>query len=112
MREKKGIITVEASIGITFFMFIVLMVLGMSRVYNAQSMISHATLQTSQSLAVDSFYRETVSGSKAVGTVEILVKFASALGWESAADMTQGYASLGKETTKYHHIVKCSFTIW
>ena len=74
MRNEKGSLTVEASIALVVFIFFIMFFLGFNSVYRAQGMVSHAVLQTSQSLAISSFLRETVSSEKTVSNAQNLLK--------------------------------------
>lgn len=109
MWSKKGSLTIEASIALTAFMFLILTLFGFGRVYRAQNLISHATLQTSQSLAIESYYRETISSGDTVGTVDTLIELAETLGWSTASNFNEGYASLGDERTNFLKIVEETF---
>lgn len=109
MNSKKGSLTIEASIALTAFMFIVVTILSFSTVYKAQSIVSHATLQTSQSLAVESYYRETISKSGSADLLSKLIKFAGFLGLDGGSEIDDGYASLGDEGTDFYKIVKNTF---
>ena len=109
MEREKGSLTVEASVSITAFMFIVLLILGMSKVYQAQSLVSHATLQASQSLAIESHYRETFAGNDTLTTVSTLSKYLSKVGVKSATVLDEWYASLGAEETDFYKILKDKF---
>ena len=108
MESKKGSLTIEASIGLTAFMFIVVTILSFATVYRAQSMVSHATLQTSQSLAVESYYRETISKSGSSELASNLVKFASFLGYD-VDRWDDGYASFGDKGTDFYRFVRERF---
>ena len=109
MNRSKGSLTVEASIALTAFMFLVVTVLSFSRVYRAQNLISHATLQTGQSLAIESYYRETVSGGDTAESFSKLIKLAGFFGWDTPGSWDDGYASLGDSGTNLHGIVKETF---
>ncbi len=109
MKSRKGSLTVEASIALTAFMFIVVMVLSFSNVYRAQSIVSHATLQASQSLAIETYYRETVSESKSADLVSKLIKLTSLIGGDLIAGLDDGFASLGDSGTNITKIIKKAF---
>lgn len=109
MNRKKGSLTIEASIALTAFMFIVVTILSFSTVYRAQSIVSHATLQTSQALAVESYYRETISKSGSADLLSKLIKFAGYLGLDGGSGIDDGYASLGDTSTDFYKIVKETF---
>lgn len=109
MKSKKGSLTIEASIALTAFMFIVLTILSFAMVYRAQSIVSHATLQTCQSLAIESYYRETISKSGTADTVSKLIKFAGFIGLEVDNSIDDGYASLGDSGTDFYKIARNTF---
>lgn len=65
-KNERGILTVEASIVLTFCVLFILFLLSFVRIYNAQSVVSHAVLQSSDAVALESFLREkTLAGSEA-----------------------------------------------
>lgn len=109
MNRTKGSLTIEASIALTAFMFLVVTILSFGRVYRAQNLISHATLQTSQSLAIESYYRETVSGGDTAETVSKLIKLAGFFGWDTPATWDDGYAQLGDAGTNFVGIAEETF---
>lgn len=109
MNKKQGSLTIEASIALTVFVFIVVTVLSFMTVYRAQNLVSHATLQTSQSLAIESYFRETVSQSSSAQSLSLLIKFAEILGIYNFSGIDDGYASLGAEGTDFYKIVKKEF---
>ena len=108
MESKKGSLTIEASIALTAFMFVVVTVLSFATVYKAQSIVSHATLQTSQALAIESYTRETVSSTDTADLFSKMVKFISFLGFDiNGAD--DWYASLGDSGTNLQKIARKRF---
>ncbi len=109
MNTKKGSLTIEASIALTAFMFIVVTIFSFSTVYKAQSIVAHATLQVSQSLAIESYYRETISKSGSADLLSKLIKFAELLGVDGYSEVDDGYASLGDKDTNFYKIVKKTF---
>ncbi len=58
-KREQGILSVEASIVLTFMTLFVLFLFGFARVYRAQNLVSHATLQTADAVALESYLRET-----------------------------------------------------
>ena len=110
MDKKQGSVTIEASIALTMFIFIVMSILGFAAVFRAQSIVSHATLQTGQSLAIESYYRETISsGSDSAKTFSMLLKFAGLLGMKDLDGADDWYQSLGDKGTDFYSIVKSEF---
>ncbi len=61
MKNNKGILTIEASIVLTFFTMFVLFFLSFGRVYQAQSIVSHAVLQAADSISTESYLRENTT---------------------------------------------------
>lgn len=65
-KREQGVLTIEASIVLTLSLLFILFLFGFARVYNAQSMVSHAVLQSSDAVALESYLREaTLTGSEA-----------------------------------------------
>ncbi len=58
--REKGILTVEASFVLTIFIFFVLFLFSFARIYAAQSLMSHAVIQSADATATESYLRETV----------------------------------------------------
>jgi len=53
--SKRGIVSLEACIFLTIFIFIVLLLTGFFQMFMAQNITAHVLLQTSNSLALDSY---------------------------------------------------------
>ena len=65
-KKERGILTIEASIVLVFSTLFILFLLGFARIYSAQSVVSHAVIQSADSLALESYLRETaLTGSEA-----------------------------------------------
>lgn len=65
-KREQGILTVEASIVLTLCILFILFLFSFARVYSAQSLVSHAVLQSSDAVALESYLREaTLTGSEA-----------------------------------------------
>lgn len=58
-KYEKGVLSVEASIVITAFTFFVLFLFNFASIYTAQSVVSHATIQAADAVALESYLRET-----------------------------------------------------
>ena len=56
-KRQQGILTVEASIVLTLLILLVLFLFSFGRVYRAQSLVSHATLQAADAVALESYLR-------------------------------------------------------
>lgn len=57
--NNKGSITVEASISLVLFLMFVLFLFSFARIYKAQNLVSHATIEAADSVALESYLRET-----------------------------------------------------
>lgn len=57
-KKEQGILTVEASLVLTLCIFFILFLFSFARVYNAQSVVSHGVLQSSDAVALESYLRE------------------------------------------------------
>lgn len=68
-KREQGILTVEASIVLTLFMLFVLFIFSFARIYSAQNIVSHATIQTSDDMALESYLRENARDDKAQDVV-------------------------------------------
>lgn len=64
-KREQGILTVEASIVLTLMLLFMLFLFSFGRVYRAQNLVSHASLQSADAVAVESFLRETALQSDA-----------------------------------------------
>ncbi len=58
-KNQKGVLTVEASLSLGVFFLVVLFLFNFATVYRAENMVSHATLQTADAVALESYLRET-----------------------------------------------------
>ena len=68
-KREQGILTVEASIVLTFMTLFVLFLFSFIRVYRAENMVSHATLQAADAMALESYLRENALDDKATDVV-------------------------------------------
>ncbi len=94
-KQESGVLVVEASISLTAFMFLILFFLSFSHVYRAQEVVSHASFQTAQTLAVDSYFRETVGEAGTAGAITKLSDFIAAISGKGSSGLTDSYCSLG-----------------
>ncbi len=70
MKKERAALTVEASIILTIFMFFVLFLLSFNRVYSAQNIMSHATLQAADAISAESMLRENANiSAQGVGNI-------------------------------------------
>lgn len=95
-RDEKGSLVVEASLALTAFMFFILFFLSFGRIYRAQEVVSHATFQTAQTMAVESFARETVGEAGTLGAISKLADFITAIRGENRLGILNAYSSYGK----------------
>lgn len=58
-RNTKGVLSLEASIALTFFIFLMLFMYSFFVVFEARNQIAHVLLTTTDSLALDAFVNET-----------------------------------------------------
>ena len=70
-KKEQGILTVEASIVLTLFLLFVLFLFSFARMYRAQNMISHATMQSADALALESYIREVAHDEDANEIVKL-----------------------------------------
>ena len=70
-KGERGILTVEASIVLTLCTFFILFLFSFVRVYSAQSLVSHAVLQSSDAVALESYLREQAYSGKEAQIVEL-----------------------------------------
>lgn len=81
MRKRSdGSLTVEASLVLIFFVFVVMLFLSFGRVYRAQNYVSHALMQTTQAIAQDYYvYDKAVSGTAIGSTASSIYNLLSAI---------------------------------
>lgn len=58
-KREQGLLTVEASLVLTFFTMFVLFLFSFARIYSAQGLVSHAAIQTADAVAIESYLRES-----------------------------------------------------
>ena len=68
-KREQGVLSVEASIVLTLMLLFILFLFGFGRVYRAQNLVSHASLQTADAVAMESYLRETALQSDASDVV-------------------------------------------
>lgn len=68
-KREQGILTVEASIVLTLMTLFVLFLFSFIRIYRAENMVSHATLQAADAMALESYLRENALDDKATDVV-------------------------------------------
>ena len=88
-KREQGVLTAEASIVLTLFTLFVLFLFSFGRVYRAQNVVSHATLQAADAVAIESYLRETAYGSD----IDDVVYLSSMIA-ESASISADGLESL------------------
>lgn len=58
-KNERGVLTVEASIVLCVFALFILFLFSFATIYRAENMVSHATLQAADAVALESYLRET-----------------------------------------------------
>lgn len=76
-KKESGILTVEASMILSVFVLFVLFLFNFARVYRAQNMVSHAVLQASDAVAMESYLRETAFGGDEADIVQLANRLTS-----------------------------------
>ena len=61
-KNNKGSITLEASLVLPIFIFLLLFMYGIIMVFSGKELMSHAALESAQSLSLDSFANEKIGG--------------------------------------------------
>ena len=84
MRKEKGSITLETALVLPIFFFLFMFIFGLFAVINTQNRMTHALVQASKSLSLDSYRAEKVESSYEKGT-----KF-----WSGFGDMVQDIYTL------------------
>lgn len=70
-KNEKGILTVEASIVLTLFTLFVLFIFNFASIYTAQNVVSHATIQAADAVAIESYLRETAEEGDTADVVNL-----------------------------------------
>lgn len=69
-KENEGAIVLEVSIVLTLFMFFILLLYSFFTIFEAQSIVEHALLQSTKSLSLDSYATTKIGAEgEAVGSV-------------------------------------------
>ncbi len=118
-KNERGSVTLEASLVLPIFIFIFLFCYGILMMFSGQQLISHALLQSAESLSLDSFASEKIGDTgleSAKSAVNMLYEsiisnsenkeyFSSNEKWYSGADVSEeakkrflGYFSGGDES--------------
>lgn len=63
MKKEKGSLTLEASLVLPIFIFLFLFMYGIMMMFSGQQLISHALLQSGESLSLDSYSTEKLGDS-------------------------------------------------
>lgn len=66
--KQRGSVTLETSIVLPIFIFIFLFIYGLFSVISAQNQITHALVQSTKSLSLDSYLTENVDSAAETGT--------------------------------------------
>lgn len=108
--DEKGMLVIEASLALTAFMFFILFFLSFSRVYRAQEVVAHATFQTAQTLAVESYTRETVGEQGTLGAISKLSDFITSITGKTRPAILDEYSSLGS-VSNLKKVISDSFAL-
>ncbi len=73
LRSERGLLSLEASIAVTIFLFLMLFMYSYFIVFEARNEIAHVLLATTNSLSLDPYGSESVQDSGAVGQFISLV---------------------------------------
>lgn len=79
--NQRGSVTLETSIVLPIFIFLFLFIYGLFSVIAAQNQMTHALVQSTKSLSLDSYLAENVESAGEAGT-----KF-----WGGLSDMVSDY---------------------
>lgn len=63
MEESSGVVTLETAISLTIFLFVFLIIFGMVRIVVAQNYMTHALVQSTKSLSLDPYRKQTLGGT-------------------------------------------------
>lgn len=63
LKKEKGSLTLEAAIVMPIFFLLMLFMYGILMIFSGQELISHALLQSSESLSLDSYATEIIGGT-------------------------------------------------
>lgn len=74
-KREQGVLTVEASIVLSLCLLFILFLFSFARVYNAQSTVSHAVLQASDAVALESYLRETTFHGSEADVIKLANRF-------------------------------------
>ncbi len=80
IKEQNAIITIEASLSFVVFMFLILFIYSYSNVYIAQNIISHATIQANQTVAIESYGRQKLSDTQINKDIQKVIGDINSLG--------------------------------
>lgn len=73
IKKENGMITIEASLSFILFMFLILFIYCFSNIYIAQNQVSHAALQVTENIALESYGREKFSEQQIVSDANDLL---------------------------------------
>ncbi len=99
--KENGFVTLEALITVLFFMVIMILFYGLFLMYMAQNATAHAILQTSQSLAVDSYAANKIGDGAGfpTGIKDLIVKFINSMDIELVPNNDNYFVSNTKMET-------------
>lgn len=103
-RNEKGVLAVETSIVLTFCVMLILFLFSFARVYSAQSTVSHAVIQASDAVALESYLRETCFNASEEDVVKLASRItgAASISADSFISLREAdVATLAKEKFTY-----------
>ncbi len=103
-KNEKGVLAVETSIVLTFCVLLILFLFSFARVYSAQSTVSHAVIQASDAVALESYLRETCFNASEEDVVKLASRItgAASISEDSFISLREAdVATLAKEKFTY-----------
>lgn len=103
-KNEKGVLAVETSIVLTFCVLLILFLFSFARVYSAQSTVSHAVIQASDAVALESYLRETCFNASEEDVVKLANRItgAASLSSDSFISLREAdVATIAKEKFTY-----------
>lgn len=88
MQKKKesGVITLEACVSVFIFLFLMLLLSGLFKMFMAQNMTAHVLLESTQSLALDEYSAKKLGHGDGFGSVGDLIN--TIFGWTNNDNFT------------------------
>lgn len=71
--ERKGSITIEATISLVVFCFFLLFFLNFARVFRAQNVVAHGVLNAAKNMAIENYWLGGVDDTKLGGMINVIL---------------------------------------